>query len=88
MKTYSLLLKQLEEKDIPIKTSNYDEHLMGSWVIEIASTPVYRIVHDGRDKTIVLETLDKNSDWTSLLADKTKTGKHILKELTTKLSSL
>jgi hypothetical protein len=88
MKTYSSLLKQLDEKGISIKSSNYDEHLMGSWTIEIESEPVYRIVHDGRDKTIVLEVSDGRNDWTSLLADKTKSGRHVIAKLADKLKDL
>lgn len=88
MKTYSSLIKQLEENGISIKSSNYYEHLIGSWTIEIESEPVYRIVHDGRDRTIVLEVSDGRNDWTSLLGDKTKSGKHVLATLVNKLKDL
>lgn len=88
MNSYTSLLKQLDEEGISIKSSEYDEHLMGSWAIEIESKPAYRIVHDGRDKTIVLEVSDGRNDWTSLLADKTKSGNHVLATLASKLKGL
>ena len=79
MKQYKSILKELEMNGIPIHSSRYDDHAMGSWFIETSSTPPYRIVHDGRDKTIVLEVFE--NEWNSMLADKTKSGKHVISKL-------
>ena len=60
---------------------------MGSWYIETQSQPAYRLVHDGRDKTIVLE-ISRNSEWDSLAFDKSKTGKHVIQRLVEELNAL
>jgi len=83
MKQYQSILNALEEKKVPIKGYRYDEQVMGSWFIETATTPTYRIVHDGRDETIVLEILQ--NEWKPLFADKTKSGKHVILKLINEL---
>ena len=86
MKEYNAILSSLESHNIPIKESEFNEEAFGSWYIETKSLPVYRVVHDGRDKTIVLE-VNKN-EWSSLMHDKTKTGKHIIQKLVDELNAL
>jgi len=88
MKTYISILQELQQRDISIKLSEYHGYAFGSWFIEIYSKPPYRLVHDGRDKTIVLEVKNKDKEWTSILADKTRSGKHVLKALLDKIESL
>jgi len=87
MKTYNALLTNLKELHIPIKESEYNEKAFGSWYIEIKSSPSFRVVHDGRDKTIVLEKI-KNKEWCSVMYDKTKSGKHVIETLVKELNDL
>ena len=87
MKRYQALLRYLEENNIPVRSSKYYENAFGSWYIEIESDPLYRVAHDGRDKTIVLEIF-KNNDWHCLSFDKTKSGKHVIGKLKYELRSL
>lgn len=87
MERYQTLLSNLTENGIPVRASKYYENAFGSWYIEIESNPLYRVAHDGRDKTIVLEVL-KNNDWHCLSYDKTKSGKHVIKKLKNELKSL
>jgi hypothetical protein len=87
MRNYQAIIESMKSKNIPIKHSEFDDEAFGSWYIELDSQPLYRIVHDGRDKTIVLEE-NKNHEWSSIMADKTKSGKHILARLTNVLSAL
>ena len=87
MKEYSAMLSNLESHNIPIKDSEFNEEAFGSWYIETQSEPVYRIVHDGRDKTIVLE-VNNNNEWTSLMFDKTITGKYVIQRLVEELDVL
>jgi hypothetical protein len=79
MKQYEAMIADLEKKGIKIKTSKYDDHAMGSWYIVTNTMPPYRIVHDGRDKTVVLEVLE--NEWNPLIADKTQSGKHVISRL-------
>ena len=79
MKQYENILSELKERGVSIQDSGYDDRVMGSWFIQVDSTPLYRIVHDGRDKAIVLEVYEK--EWDSLLADKTRSGKHAIAKL-------
>ena len=81
------MLANLKEYSIPIKYSEYDDQTFGSWYVEIESNPFYRVVHDGRDKTIVLE-VNKNNKWNCLISDKTKTGKHVIEKLRAELNAL
>ena len=81
------MLANLKESNIQIKESEYDAQAFGSWYIEIISSPPYRVVHDGRDKTIVLEA-SRNNEWSSIMYDKTKTGKHVIKRLVQELNDL
>lgn len=87
MKEYNAVLASLKELDIPIKESEYNEQAFGSWYVEIKSLPPYRVVHDGRDKTIVLEE-NKNGEWSSLMYDKSKTGKHVIERLVQEINAL
>lgn len=81
------MLESLRAFDIKIAFAEYDEQAFGSWYIEIESNPKYRIVHDGRDATIVLEVI-KNYDWSCLLSDKTKSGKHVIEKLVRELNAI
>lgn len=85
MKEFKSISNCLKEHGVLIKKSRYDEKIFDSWFIEIDSKPSYRIVHDGRDKIIVLEEMN-NSEWRSIMADKTKSGKHVLSKVLTKLN--
>ena len=87
MNEYNAIIDRLKENNIPIKHSEYDEQAMGSWYVEIQSIPLYRIAHDGRDKTIVLE-VNKNNEWNCLISDKTKSGKYAIEKLQEKLNDL
>ena len=87
MKEFNLILTCLKEFSIPIRYSEYDEQAFGSWYIEIESNPLYRVAHDGRDKTIVLE-VNRNNEWDCLISDKTKSGKHIIEKLRKELNDL
>jgi hypothetical protein len=87
MKEYNAMLGNLEEHNIPIRRSEFDGQAMGSWFIEINSNPLYRVAHEGRDKTIVLEVNRKN-EWNCLISDKTKSGKHVIKRLVVELDAL
>ena len=87
MKRYNALLTKLKELNIPIKESEYNEKAFGSWYIEIKSSPPYRVVHDGRDKTIVLEK-NNNNEWSSVMYDKTNSGKHVIERLIKELNDL
>ncbi|MGD8941040.1 MAG: hypothetical protein PVJ72_16765 [Gammaproteobacteria bacterium] len=84
MKTYNALLTNLKELNIPIKETEFNEQAFGSWYIEIESSPSYRVVHDGRDKTIVLEK-SNNNEWSSVMYDKTKSGKHVIERIVKEL---
>jgi len=77
MKNFNKLISELQKEKIEIKESYFDDQHMGSWHIELNTNPKYRIVHDGRDKTVVLEIFN-NSDWECVTYDKSKWGKHIL----------
>ena len=79
MKEYERILREIKDKSLPIKESKYEEAIFGSWYIELETNPSYRVVHDGRDKTIVLE-VSKNDEWECLISDKTKSGKHVLEK--------
>jgi hypothetical protein len=87
MKEFDSMLASLNECSIPIKYSEYDENAFGSWYVEIDSKPMYRVVHDGRDKTIVLE-VHRNNEWNSLISDKTKSGKYLVEKLRIELNDL
>lgn len=80
MKEYNSIIANLKKCSIPIKYSEYDDQAFGSWYVEIQSIPLYRIVHDGRDKTIALE-VSRNNEWNCLISDKTKSGKHVIEQL-------
>ena len=84
MNEYDSILEKIKLKDLPIKDAKYEEAVFGSWYIELDSNPSYRVVHDGRDKTIVLE-INKNNEWVCLVSDKTKSGKHVLEKLMSEL---
>ncbi len=87
MKEYDAMLSDFETYSIPVRKSEFDDEAFGSWYIETQSQPVYRVVHDGRDNTVVLE-VSNNDEWSSLMFDKTKTGKHIIKRLVEELNAL
>lgn len=87
MKEFESILNSLNKNGVPIKKSSYNEKILGSWFIEIDFKPPYRIVHDGRDRTIVLEEMN-NSEWKSILSDKTRSGKHILSKVLNKLNDI
>jgi hypothetical protein len=77
MKQYEDMQNKILELGITILSATY--YIDGSWEIQISASPPYRIAHDGRDKTIVLEIL-KNG-WTCIIADKTKSGRHLIPKL-------
>jgi hypothetical protein len=87
MNQYEAMLKSLEEFDIKVASAKYCEQSLGSWYVDIKSDPKYRIAHDGRDNTIVLEVM-KGKDWSCLLSDKTKSGKHVIEKLVSELNAI
>ena len=87
MNQYKAMLESLRAFDITITNAEYYEQAFGSWKVEIESNPKYRVVHDGRDATIVLEVM-KNNNWSCLLSDKTKSGKHVIEKLVRELSAI
>lgn len=87
MKEYNAMLLNFKAHNIPVRESEFNEQAFGSWYIETKSQPVYRVVHDGRDRTIVLE-VKHNNEWSCLLSDKTKSGRYVLQKLVDELNSL
>jgi len=81
------MLGSLKTLDISIACAEYDEQAFGSRYVEIDSKPRYRVVHDGRDETIVLEIM-KYNDWSCLLSDETKSGKHVIEKLVAELNAI
>jgi hypothetical protein len=77
---FDKIIQTLKDNGYQLGNSEYNDQAFGSWWITINSKPPFRIVHDGRDKTICLEKYEKD-EWNCIMADKTITGKHIVNKL-------
>ena len=77
----------MKTNNIPIKYSEYNDQVFGSWYIELMTKPFYKVIYDGKDSTLDLQKYN-SKEWSQILCVNSQSSEEILNQLTSELNAI